>query len=116
MEHLAEFSTARNESLKDKAIAIALYEKLTTYDTFIFIHLYRDLAGTLARTTRLLQNRDIRIRDIGRWVMNLCERLKGNYPQESEEPTALLGDGTTDDILEELFGQGGTQSVIFVNR
>ena len=87
LEHLAEFALTRTESSKDRELASNLYEKLTSYDVFLFIYMYRDLAGTMARTTLLLQNRDIRIRDVGHWIMNLCERLKGNYPQGSDVPT-----------------------------
>ena len=100
----------RTELSKNREVASNLYEKLTSYDAFLFIYMYRDLAGTMAKTTKLLQSRDIRIRDVGRWIMNLCERLKGNYTQGSDVPTALLGDGTADDITSELFGKNGRLS------
>jgi|SRR5579859_4729972 len=61
LEHLMEFTMARGESSKDREVASDLYERLTSYDAFLFIQMYRDLAGTMAKTTRLLQNRDIRI-------------------------------------------------------
>ena len=99
---------AQGESSKDKEVASNLYERLTSYDAFLFIHMYRDLAGTMAKTTRLLQNRDIWIHDVGHWIMNLCEMLKRNYAQDSDEPTVLLGAGTADEIIGEMFGQNGT--------
>ena len=34
-------------------------QKLTSYDAFLCIYMYRDLAGTMAKTTKLLQSRDI---------------------------------------------------------
>ena len=107
LEHLVEFAAKKSKLSKDKELATKLYEKLTSYDAFLFIHMYRDLTGTMARTTKLLQNKDIRIRDVGRRILNLCERLKGNYPEGSDVPTALLGDGTMDDIMKELFEQNG---------
>jgi hypothetical protein len=96
LEHLAEFSTSRSESAKHKAIATDLYNRITSYDTFLFIYFYRDFAATIARTTRLLQGRDIRIRDVGRMIMNLCGSLNVHYPEDSDIPTELLGDGMTD--------------------
>lgn len=103
LEHLTEFAATKSESSKDRELATKLYEKLTSYNAFLFIHMYRDLIGTMARITKFLQNKDIRIRDVGRWILNLCERLKGNYSESSDVPTALLGDGTTDTIMKELF-------------
>ena len=110
LDHLAEFAKTRSESSKDRELASKLYEKLTSYETFLFIHLYRDLTGTMAKVTKLLQSRDIRIRDVGHWIMSLCEKLKGNYPKDSDVPTALLGDGTFDDIMVELFGENSKPS------
>ena len=115
LEHLVEFAEARSESTKDKQTAKDLYEKLTSYDIFLFIHMYRDLAGTMAKTSRLLQYKDIRIRDVGRWVMNLCGKLKANYPESSDLPTALLGDGTADDIMSELFGED-INGILLINH
>ena len=113
LEHLAEFAKTRSESSKDRELASKLYEKLTSYEAFLFIHLYRDFTGTMAKVTKLLQSRDIRIRDVGRWIMSLCEKLKGNYPKDSNVPTALLGNGTFDDIMVELFGENGKLSPVF---
>jgi hypothetical protein len=109
LEHLTEFAATKSETTEHKAQATALYARLTSYDAFLFIHMYRDLAGTMARTTKFLQNKDIRIRDVGRAIMRLCGNLKGNYPEGSNVPTALLGDGTTDTIMQELFGQNGSR-------
>jgi hypothetical protein len=113
LEHLTEFVATKTEMAEHKAQATALYVRLTSYDAFLFIHMYRDLAGTMARTTKFLQNRDIRIRDVGRAIMRLCQKLKGNYPEGSDVPTALLGDGTTDTVMQELFGKNGTFPIAF---
>jgi hypothetical protein len=51
LEHLAEFTKTRSESSKDRELASKLYEKLTSYEAFLFIHLYRDLTGTMAKVT-----------------------------------------------------------------
>lgn len=47
----------------------------------------------MARTSQLLQAKDIQIRDVGRRIMTLCERLQMNYHLDSETPEDLLGDG-----------------------
>ena len=59
----------------------------------------------MAKTSRLLQLKDIRIRDVGRWILSLCGKLKTNYSETSHVPTVLLGDGKIDDIMSELFGE-----------
>ena len=97
----------RSELSKDRKVASKLYEKLTSYEAFLFIHLYRDLTGTIAKTTKLLQSKDIRIRNVERWIMTLYERLKGNYPEASNLPTPLLRDSTFDEIINELFDENG---------
>src|SRR5437773_12230154 len=59
----------------------------------------------MAKTSKLLQLQDIRIRDVGCQIMILSQNLKTNYSEESLVPTHLLGDGKTDDIINELFGE-----------
>jgi len=103
LEHLHDFTQLRSESAKDKGIAKDLYERLTDYETFLFIYMYRDLASTMAKVSKLLQEQNIRIRDVGRRIVNLCHRLKTNYSESSDVPTQLLGDGATDEILKQLF-------------
>lgn len=104
LEHLAEFADTSSELKKDRQTAADLYRQLTTYDTFLFIFLYRDLAATMAKTSKLLQLKDIRIRDVGRQITSLCKRLEINYPETTFVPTPLLGEGVADDIIYELFG------------
>ncbi len=65
--------------------------------------MYQDLAKMMAKTTKFLQLKDIQIHDVGRRIMTLFERLKGNYPESSDIPIPLLGDGTLDEIMSELF-------------
>jgi hypothetical protein len=113
LTHLTEFQISSSESKKDKEVAEDLYNRLTSYDAFLFIYLYRDLAGIMATTTRLLQARDLRIRDVGRLILNLCESLQVNYPKVSDVPTELLGDGTADNIMEELFAGKCTIQTVF---
>ena len=113
MKHLTEFTTSTSESKKDKEVAEDLYERLTSYNAFLFIYLYRDLAGIMATTTRLLQRQDLRIRDIGRLILNLCESLQVNYLKLSDVPTELLGDGAADNIMEELFSGKCTNPTVF---
>ena len=105
LEHLSEFAKAKGESAKDRHIGADLYERLTSYDTFLFIFLYRDLAATMAKTSRLLQLKDIRIHDVERRILSLCGKLKTNYSETSHVPTVLLDDSKTDDVMSELFGE-----------
>lgn len=105
VEHLIAFSKDRTEKAKDKDKAKKLYEELTTYDTFLFMFLYRDLAAMLARTSKLLQDRNIQIRDVGRRIMTLYGRLQGDYHLESLLPNELSGDGEADNVMKELFGE-----------
>jgi hypothetical protein len=114
LEHLTEFAASKSETKKDKAVATELYERLTSYDTFLFIHMYRDLAAIVARTTKLLQSRAIQIRDVGRYVLNLCAKLQTCYPVDSVTPTPLIGsDEIVDTILHELFGNGEGLNTFF---
>ena len=113
LEHLTEFQTSSSESKKDKEVAEDLYKRLTSYDAFLFIYLYRDLAGIIATSTRLLQVRDLRICDVGRLILNLCKSLQVNYPKLSDVPTELLGDGMADNIMEELFAGKCTILTLF---
>lgn len=105
LEHLTEFAESRSEKIKDKVLATQLYQKLTSYNTFLFIHMYRDLAVIMARISKSLQIRDIQIRDVGCLILRLCEKLKGNYPADSDIPTPLLGDGAVNKIMEDLFDE-----------
>jgi hypothetical protein len=104
LEHLSVFSATRTELAKDRKIAAELYQELTSYDTFLFVFFYRDLASMMARTSQLLQAKDIQIREVGRRIMTLCERLKADYSSDSLIPKDLTGDGEADNIMRELFG------------
>ena len=94
-----------NEMAEHRATATTLYEQFTSYDTFLFIFFYRDLTTILSRTSKLLQARDIQIRDVGCKIMTLCVRLKELYQEDSTMPVSFIGEGVTDNILSELFGQ-----------
>ena len=93
----------RTESAKDRKTAADLYRDLTTYDNFLFLFFYRELASIMARTSQLLQAKDIQIRDVGRRIMTLCGRLYADYDSESLIPKDLTGDGEADNIMRELF-------------
>ena len=58
----------------------------------------------MAKTSKLLQLKDIWIRDVRRRILCLCTKLKTNYSETSHTPTLLLGKGSADDIMSELFG------------
>jgi len=105
LDHLSEFSEMRTESAKDRKTAADLYRDLTTYDNFLFLFFYRELASIMARTSQLLQAKDIQIRDVGRRIMTLCGRLYADYDSESLIPKDLTGDGEADNIMRELFGE-----------
>jgi hypothetical protein len=104
LEHLRTFATRSDESANNKKIALDLYERLTSYDTLVFIFLYNELAWTMARYSQLLQAKDIQIRGVGRNILSLCRRLESNYPPDSSLPVAMLGTGMLDDVMEELLG------------
>ena len=59
----------------------------------------------MAKTSKQLQFKDIRIRDVGRRILSLCIKLKTNYSETSRTPTPLLDEGSADDIMSELFGK-----------
>ena len=105
LDHLSEFSEMRTESAKDRKTAADLYRDLTTYDNFLFLFFYRELASIMARTSQLLQAKDIQVRDVGRRIMTLCGRLYADYDSESLIPKDLTGDGEADNIMRELFGE-----------
>jgi hypothetical protein len=102
---LSCYAECKSEPTDKRLQAHALYDKLTSYETFLFIFFYKDLATTMARTSKQLQSKDIRIRDVGSRVLSLCTKLKVNYSEMSRTPTLLLEDGAADDIISELFGQ-----------
>ena len=117
LQHLSDFAETRGESAKDRQTARDLYHKLSSYDKFTFIYMYRDLASFMAKTTKLLQQKHIQIRDVGRRMLILYETLKTNYPPWSNVPTKMLGDAQTDEIMDQLFdgNADGTVSAIVAN-
>src|SRR5438552_14903216 len=70
--------------------------------TYSCLSFYRDLAATMAKTSKQLQFKDIRIRDVGHRILSLW---KTNYSETSRTPTPLLDEGSADDIMSELFGK-----------
>jgi len=62
LEHLMEFVTWSDETASNKRTAVELYDRLTSYDTFLFIFLYNELVWTLSRYSMRLQCKDIQIR------------------------------------------------------
>ena len=104
LEHLSDFSKLKSETPQSRQTAADLYEKLTSFDIFLFIFLYRDLASTLAIFSKLLQAKDIGVREVGCIIISLHYKLMSNYPEESVLPTELIADGTADEVMCELFG------------
>jgi hypothetical protein len=45
------------------------------------------------------------IRDVGRRILNLNERLIGSYPAGSVVPVPLINTGKADVVLKDLFGE-----------
>ena len=66
---------------------------------------YKEVAETMAITTKKLQYRDIQISDVGWYVLELRWILKKNYPQNSRHPEELMAKGYVDKIVVELFGE-----------
>jgi hypothetical protein len=105
LEHLHTYSQIPLNPKRSRDIAVNLYERLTSYDSFVFIWFYRDLAEAMARSSKQLQAKAVTIRDVGRIIMNLQEVLKSCYPKESLTPRTKVGSGEADNILADLFGE-----------
>ena len=102
--HLFNLIIHSDESASNKKIAFDLYERLTSYDTLVFIFLYNELAWIMARYSQQLQAKDIQIRDVGRNIVSLCRRLESNYPLDSSLPVTMLDTDMSDEIMEEMMG------------
>ena len=83
--------------------ATDLYQRLTDYDTFLFIHFYRDLTNRMSITSKQLQSKDLEISYIAKHIRALSKRLERHYPSNFDYPVDLLGDGHTEDLIRELF-------------
>ena len=101
-----------NSKKETREHAAGLYNDLTDYNNFMFIFYYKEVAETIAITTKKLQYRDIQISDVGRYVLDLCRILKKNYPQNSRHPEELMAKGYADKIVVELFGEDPLNSKI----
>ena len=108
LKHLSIFSLTASEPKKHRKTAIDLYERLTSYDTFLFTFYYRDLASMMSKSSKLLQAKDIQIREVGRRIRNLCGKLVGNYPKDSPVPMDMNGDAEVDNVMADLFGKDST--------
>lgn len=104
LEHLYEYSRTSRNPKKNRETAARLYERLISYETFLFIWFYRDLAEVMARSSKILQASAITIRDVGRIILNLQNTLKSSYPENSLVPRALVDPGEAQNILCNLFG------------
>lgn len=94
----------KNNSDKDtQKKAADLYQRLTCYDTFLFIHFYRDLALRMGTTSQQLQRKELQISHVGKHILALSKRLKQYFPPDSDYPNELLGNGVTDNVIRELF-------------
>ena len=54
LAHLSQFAKSKGPADK-RLVEKDLYEKLTSYETFLFIFFYKDLATTMAKTSKQLQ-------------------------------------------------------------
>ena len=104
LEHIYQFSQSK-KSKTNQDVAADLYQRLTSYDNFLFIFLYRDLTKQLTITSKWLQERQLTIRDIGRRILNLNQRLIGSYQTGSVIPVPSIDIGKADGILKDLFGE-----------
>ena len=59
LAHLSFYAKSKGEPAEKKLLVSDLYDKLTSYDIFLFIFFYKDLAATLAKTSKQLQSKDI---------------------------------------------------------
>jgi len=89
-----------------RSSAIELYKALTTYDNYLSLFFYRDVTALMARTSQLLQGKDLEIPEVGHRIMLLCERLVVMYSEDDPFPQTLVGDGHGDNLLRELFPDG----------
>ena len=80
-----------------------LYQRLTDYDTFLFIHFYRDLTKRMSITSKQLQSKDLEISHIAKHILALSKRLERHYPSNCDYHADLLGDGHTENLIRELF-------------
>ena len=93
----------KSETASVKQTSPDLYNKLTSFDVFLFIFLYRDFASTLGTYSRYMQDRNLGIRDVSHRITSLSLKLRSNYPRDSLLPVELIGDGTADAIILKLF-------------
>lgn len=104
LDHLKlEMQNKRNQP-KIRETAEKLYRCLTTYDNFLFFFWYRDVLDIVKRKSKQLQEQAIEVPDVGRIVLHLSEVLSTRYSRDLPVPTDLVGDGQTDNLLRELFG------------
>ena len=64
LDHLKLEMTTNSEK-KTREHAAELYNNLTDYNSFMFMFYYKEVAETMAITTKKLQYRDIQISDVG---------------------------------------------------
>lgn len=106
-----------DKSLQKKATD--LYQRLTSYDIFLFIHFYRDLTSRIGLTSKQFQSKDLQVLEVGKYVLKLSDRLKRHYPPDGEYPQELLGNGATDRVIRDLFdldSDDTLESKVFFNK
>ena len=96
--------TLQTNSAEVKKTATELYKDLTSYDNLLFIFLYNDVAAIMARTSKLLQQRNIQISDVGHQIIILCKKLSTTYPCGAPFPVDSWNNSNIDDIFQNLFG------------
>ena len=113
LDHLrAEMSKPSNKAKVRQAVT-ELYKALTNYDNFLFFFFYRDLLKILATKSKQFQARDLEISDVGRLIKQLIDRLDLAFPKDSLLPDDLRGDGESDNLMRELFGNDLAHNAYF---
>lgn len=118
LDHLyKEMKTSNSKDLK--SLATNLYYQLISYDNFLFIHFYRDLAERMKRTSKQLQASGLQISQVGQIITLLCMQLEVNYAEDLILPGVLLNnDEYTDNVLTDLFGDdfqlGNSNNIIIL--
>ena len=115
LKHLQEeMKSAKDDT---KTLAMNLYQQLTSYDNLVFIHFYPDLAERMKGVSKLLQEKNLSISDVGNRIIILCMQLEINYSEDLSLPGMLLGpDDCTDNVLTDLFGDNFQTSNILITN
>ena len=92
--------------------AADLYFRTTDYDTLVFTFFWCDLAQQLAFVHTRIQEWKLQISDVGRSITLLCNRLKEDYPIDSEMPEELSkASGYSTYIMQQFWKEDFSTSI-----